>query len=529
MTLQSDVIVIGAGAAGSTIAGRLASASPLRVLLLEAGRPADNPWIGVPAGLGRVLVDGRYNWTTTVDLGDRVHPVPHGRTLGGGTAINGLLYMRGTPGNFADWVQRGARGWDWDTVLDAYRRMESHTDGDSAIHGGSGQLDVNRLAYVHPSARAFISAAARLGARVADDLNDAGDDDKVGLLQLNTRRGRRLSAYDAFVRPALRKGSLRVETNAHVERILFEGNRAVGVVYRHQGQPIEARAREIVVSAGAILSPALLLRSGIGPAGELVGLGIDPVADLPGVGRNLQDHLYLWCNAQAQRRASMNRDMEGLPLLFQGLRYLLTRTGPIATGGSQAAALLRSAPDLPAPDLQMSFRPFTVVPNAKGALVTGPGNGITITPTLLSPQARGSVKLAGPDPDAAPKVSLPLGNRADEDRLLFGMRWALECFTTGELAALTPGPVTPPAQADDDALRAFIRETVFPGSHHVGTCAMGEGPLAVVDPALRVRAVEGLRVCDASVMPSLPSGNTSAPSMMIGFRGAELVHEALGG
>jgi len=525
-----DYVVLGAGSAGCTVAGLLSEDPKVRVLLLEAGPPPSNPWIRIPAGLPRVLATGKYNWSMMGEpskcANGRVEPIVHGKTLGGGSAINGMVYMRSYAAAYEAWADFGVEGWDWPEVLEAFRRIEGHEDGASAMHGGDGPLRISKLSYHHPSAAAFVKAGATLGARQTSDLNDGESADSVGLVQLSVDRGRRCSSYEAFIRPHLKRPNLEVVTNALVRRVVVENGRAVGAEYEIDGEIKIARSqREVIVSCGAINSPHVLQLSGVGPADEIRKHGVPVTCDLPAVGRNLQDHAMVWARAETPRSGSMNRDLEGLPVLLQGVRYLITRKGPIATGASQAVAMIRSQPDLSYPDLQVGFRPFTVMPNKHGVPITRPDNSISSCSILLQPKSRGSIRLRSADPRERPAVDLNfLSAPEDVETLLFGLRWMQRLYQSAPLKEIARG-VQPEPQADDSALRDFIRETVMSlGAHAAGTCAMGrEGPDAVVDERLRVHGVAGLRVADASVMPRVSAGNTNAPSIMIGARAAEFI------
>ena len=525
-----DYVVLGAGSAGCAVAGLLSEDPKVRVLLLEAGPPPRNPWIRVPAGLPRVLATGKYNWNMMSEpskcANGRVEPIFHGKTLGGGSAINGMIYMRSYPDAYGAWREFGVEGWDWPDVLEAFRRIEGHEDGASAMHGGDGPLRISKLSYHHPSVAAFVKAGAALGARETTDLNDGESADSVGLVQLSVDRGRRCSSYEAFVRPHLKRPNLEVVTNALVRRVVVEDGRAVGAEYEIDGEIKIARAqREVIVSCGAINSPHVLLLSGIGPADELQKHGVPVMCDLPAVGRNLQDHALVWSTAQTSRSGSMNRDLEGLPVLLQGMRYLMTRKGPIATGGSQAVAMIRSQPDLPHPDVEICFRPFTVMANKHGVMITNPDNSISAYSCLLQPKSRGSIRLRSADPRERPAMdSNYLSAPEDVETLLFGLRWIQRSYQSSPLKEIVRG-LEPEPQADDSALRDYIRDTVMSGgTHAAGTCAMGrKGPDAVVDERLRVHGIAGLRVADASVMPRVSAGNTNAPSIMIGARAADFI------
>jgi choline dehydrogenase len=525
-----EIVIVGAGAAGCAIAGKLSEDTRLRVLLIEAGPPPNSVWIRIPAGMARIVTTGKYNWDMMAHRteGDNRNPLPVlvGKTLGGGSAINGMVYMRSYAAAFDSWAEFGIEGWGWSEVLEAYRRMERHEDGESAMHGSNGPLRISRSRYHHRSAAAFVQAGGALGARMATDLNDGESVDSIGLVQRNQDRGLRCSSYDAFVRPPLKRKNLDILTAAHARRIILEDGRATGIEYEQDGVIKKAMAkREVILSSGAIFSPHLLQLSGIGPGEHLRKMGVPVAVDLPGVGANMQEHAGVTVRAKTVRRASMNRDLEGISVLMHGLYYLLTRRGPITMGASQAVAMIRSRPDLAYPNLQMGFRPFTLLLRPDRTMGTGPGNAIEASCYLMSPKSRGTVRLRSPDPHDRPVVTYNfLAEQEDQDALFQGVRWLQRCFQAPPFQDLVTGDIDPPPSTSDDEIHAFIRDTISSGMHAASTCSMGKaGSNAVVDSKLRVHGVAGLRVADASIMPLVTAGNTNAPSIMIGTRAAEFI------
>jgi choline dehydrogenase len=520
-----DYIIVGGGTAGCVVASRLSEDPGKRVLLLEAGPPADSLWMRMPAGMGRLFVNKRYNWCFESEpephLGGRTLFWPQGRTLGGSSSINGMAFVRGQPDDYEGWAESGAKGWGWDDVLPYFRKLEER--GGGGLRGSDGPLTVTDPAYVHPSAYAFLASAQACGIPANPDYNGPSQEG-VGLLQFTIRNGRRASAATAYLDGAKRRPNLLVLTGAQVTRIEIEEHRAKGVSFRLHGAECRASAAgEVILSAGAIGSPRTLLASGIGDARELSALGIDPVVDLPAVGRHLTDHPYLHMTFRVRRSASLNLSLLGWRPYLHGARWLLSRRGPLTIGASQAVAFIRSQEGVERPDLQINFRPISHAFDRAGRLGPDPVPRVTAAICVLRPQSTGRVWLKSADGTPA-MVGGYASSAADRDLLLQGVLWARRIFRTGPLGALARGEDKPGSSASgEEGIRRFIRETVQPMAHPVGSCRIGEGPDCVVDSHLRVRGVEGLRVIDASVMPSIVSGNTVAATYMIAEKGADIV------
>jgi choline dehydrogenase-like flavoprotein len=498
----AEVIVVGAGSAGCALTRRLVDAG-VDVLLLEAGGPDDSPAIHDPARFHELWLaaeDWAYHTTPQPQAADRALHWPRGKVLGGSSCLNGLIHVRGARTDYEEWVRLGAAGWSWEDVLPAFRRMEDFDGGASELHGAAGPLRIMSRYALAPIHEAIMDAAVQVGIERNPDYN-SGLLDGVAQMQLTIRDGRRDSAAAAYLRPVLGAGNLRVLTRAHVHRLLLEDTRCGGVEFDHDGTLHRARAgSEVVVSAGAIEAPALLLRSGIGPADELRRVGIDAAVDLPGVGRNLHDHLLspsIWA-----------ADAEIVPF-EPGL-------SPI-----QTHLWWRSRAGLPGPDTQ----PIHFSVPLYEPWMEGPANAFTLMGGMVRPQSRGSIKLSGPSP-SDPLIIDPriLSVQQDLVALAASLCQVREMGAAPALRAwgareLYPGPeVTDAAQVRD-----YVRRTAISYHHQVGTCRMGVDAEAVVDPRLRVHGVEGLRVADASVMPAVTSGNTNAPSLMIGERAADFI------
>ena len=530
-----DYVIVGAGSAGCVLANRLSADPECSVLLIEAGGKDRNPLFRLPMLMGRLFHSGIYNWRYHTEpvpsLGGRSLYWPRGKVLGGSSTINGMIYVRGNRHDYDRWAQMGLAGWSYEDVLPAFRRSEGHVERDRAYHGSTGELTVCRARGANPLFDTFVEAGRQAGHPVNDDFNGA-EQRGFGRYDFTIRRGKRCSASTAFLRPVRHRRNLAIATDCLVRRVVVEGGRATGVEVSEGADARTIRAkREVILSAGTVNSPQVLMLSGIGPGGELGRHGIPVLHDLPGVGRNLQDHVDCVLAYACTKPVSLYRELRVDRMIRSVATGMLFGRGVATTFPYEAGAFLKSRAETVAPDIQVHFMPALEnaanlhIPNPFRKAPAGDTHGFSMRVGPVNPESRGWIGLSSADP-AAPALIQPnyLQDAADCRTTIAGIRMIRDVIAQPAFDAYRGRELAPGDKVQSDAeLTAWLRANAMTTFHPVGTCRMGTDPMAVVDARLAVHGIAGLRIADASVMPVIVSGNTNAPAIMIGEKAAEFI------
>ncbi|WP_202385553.1 GMC family oxidoreductase N-terminal domain-containing protein [Altericroceibacterium endophyticum] len=527
---QYDYVIVGAGSAGSVIAHRLTEDPNVSVLLLEAGGEDNQFFYRMALGFHSWRYpDTSWSYETEPEphLNDRRIPLPRGKVLGGSSTINAMLYSRGHPEDYNLWRQMGCSGWGFEDVLPYFKRSETNWRGEGTYHGGSGPLQVSRVQKERFLGEPVIEAARNAGYPITDDHHGSMPEGFGGGDVTVDSRGRRSSAARAYLHPIRNRPNLHIETKAYATRILMDGKKATGIVYQQNDEEKRALAgREVILAGGVYNSPQLLMLSGIGPAHHLKDMGIDPIVDLPGVGRNLSEHAGFWTEHAAREPVTLIKDLRADKVALSFAQWLLLGKGLMTTQCNSCHAEIKSRPELAHPDLQIYFNPIAADAKPWVPLISKKQqHRMTSVVCLLQPKSRGWMELRSADPADKPRITLNLmSDRSDVETLINSVEMVRELYKTEPLASIVAQENLPGADVQSrDEIEAWLRSVLITTHHSVGTCAMGIDEEAVVDPQLRVRGVENLRVCDASIMPTVPGGNTNAPSIMVGEKAADLI------